>query len=125
VRPLEEEHEAGPAQALRVYVEDYLSLGHVGQAGHGCPIAALGSEAARASPVVTDAFDQGIRRLVRSLARGLEGVTPEARQAALRLLSSLVGAVVLARATGDKNLQAEVMEAMRGEGTIQAGLTGL
>ncbi|MCC0806112.1 TetR family transcriptional regulator [Methylobacterium sp. W2] len=97
-------------------VENYLSLGHVRTPGKGCPLAALANDVAReptASPVRAR-FTHGVERLASIVA----GLTPKAskerrRQRSLATLSTLVGAVVLARAVDDEALAKELLLAAK------------
>ena len=81
-------------------VDAYIAAAHRDHPERGCAVAALGSEAARAAPVVRGAMARGIRRAAQRLGAAL-GLREEARDEALALYSSLVGAIVLARACGD------------------------
>ena len=99
---------------LDTLIANYLSLGHVRSPGIGCPLAALANDVAReprGGPVRAQ-FTRGVERLASILA----GLTPRAtkerrRQRSLATLSTLVGAVVLARAVDDEALAAELIEA--------------
>lgn len=103
----------GPVEGLESYVGRYLSGQHVKGPGSGCPVAALGSEAARVGPDVQKVFAERIGKQLDLLASGLEGDASERRTKAMRLLATLVGAVVVARAVGDSRIGAEVLKACR------------
>ena len=101
-----------PQTVVDEYKTLYLSPEHVANPGHGCPMPALGSDLAREAEPVKAEFTTGLRRVVDALAAAGEG-TPEQRQAhALREISMLVGAVLLARACGDA-MASEVLQACR------------
>jgi TetR/AcrR family transcriptional repressor of nem operon len=108
----------GPAEAeerraaLLSYLDAYLSPAHVVALGSGCPIAGLASEAGRAAPALRDAMAAGVARTLDVVAGGLP-TRSDARQEAIRILASAVGAVVLARALGSSDLAAEVIGAIR------------
>ncbi|MFD9004246.1 TetR/AcrR family transcriptional regulator [Streptomyces sp. NPDC059582] len=98
------EHEA----ARRALIEDYLSLWHRDHAGDGCPVsgfaADLGREpeqAARARPV----YVSGVRNRAARLATGDDD--------GLAQLCTMVGALVLARATRDDPISEELLQAAR------------
>jgi TetR/AcrR family transcriptional repressor of nem operon len=103
-RPLAEAPSGEAAQAFR---DRYLSQAHRAAPGEGCPAAALGADVARASPALRAAFGAGVAQVAGGLAG--DGGT-EARQGALRDLSLMVGAMVLARACPD-DLAAEILAA--------------
>jgi TetR/AcrR family transcriptional repressor of nem operon len=105
---------------LRSYAEVYLSPGHVAHPELGCPMAAVGGEASHVGGQVAHAFRDGTERLLASLSEALEGQSEgESRAAALRLLSVMVGAVVVARASGDPAFQREVLDAVRDDPAIR------
>jgi TetR/AcrR family transcriptional repressor of nem operon len=105
-------------EALKAYVALYLSSLHVDNPGKGCPIAALGAEAAR-SDESAKALAAGAEKLAANFAADLssdfESDPAQARRRALAMLASMVGAVVVARAVGDSPLRAEVLDALRAE----------
>ncbi|MEE7456793.1 TetR family transcriptional regulator [Methylorubrum populi] len=95
-------------------VSNYLSLGHVRAPGKGCPLAALANDVSRelSGSAVRGRFTQGVERLATILA----ALTPKAskerrRQRSLATVSTLVGAVVLARAVDDEALAEELLRA--------------
>lgn len=94
----------------------YLSRGHVAHPEHGCVVAALGTDGARQG--------EQVRRAFANVAKGLLGlidrkVHPRSRgtrapsDEALRLASSMVGAVVLARLVDDAALAERLLSAAR------------
>lgn len=89
------------ADALAAVMAAYLSPEHRDDPGHGCPVPALAADAARSGRALQDAFATGVERFLAALAADLEaaGIEPlQAREEALMLLSSLSGALALARA---------------------------
>jgi TetR/AcrR family transcriptional repressor of nem operon len=101
--------EEAPAVALAQIVESYLDPAHVAATERGCVLTTLGPEVARrldARPAMT----ASIRRMVDALACCLPG---RRRQRALEALSSMVGAVVLARLCDDARLAGEFLAAAR------------
>ncbi len=94
-----------PEQALASMLAAYLSPGHVANAGLGCPLAALGSETPRQTPDVRRATTLHLKAMVDLLARQSPAWgQPEAHEQALLTLSTMVGAVVLARLVDDATL---------------------
>src|SRR5947207_73479 len=89
-----------PREGLSALIDDYLSDHHRRRVGTGCPIAALGSEAARLPATARRRFEEGLSTFRKSLrdaiaATGVENPDSVASFA----LSEMVGALTLARAT--------------------------
>ena len=96
------------------FVTGYLSQRHRDNPVQGCAMAALGPEIARRTGPVRQAFTTGVRGLIDRLARTVrpaEGADPRAE--AITMLSTLLGALVLARAVDDAALSAEILAANR------------
>lgn len=91
---------------FRALVEAYLSDAHCLSTEKGCPVAALASEMPRQSPEVQAAS----RRRVNSLLDAVQRALPPTSQPADAevVASTLVGALVLARAVGE-DAQARAM----------------
>ena len=90
-----EQHGSAPFVAL---VESYLSPAHLAAPEAGCPVAALASEMPRQSAELLEAG----RRRVQALMTRVQQVLPTADADEARVIvSSLVGALQLARALGD------------------------
>ena len=99
----------GPARAeARVrYMARYLSGEHIGDAAHGCPIAALGADLARGEgPARTEAT-----RALERMAAILGPDAPGADDSGLALTALLVGTVTLARLAEKPDLSARILEA--------------
>ncbi|ARN80279.1 TetR/AcrR family transcriptional regulator [Methylocystis bryophila] len=105
--------EAGHAAALAKYVDSYLSPRHVERPAIGCPIAAYGAEVGRENPQVRAAFNAGVDRLLNWIAGGLACADSERKERAIELLALMVGAVVTARAVGEKSRVRAVLQAAR------------
>jgi TetR/AcrR family transcriptional repressor of nem operon len=93
-------------------VQRYLTGDHREDPGHGCPVAALAGEVARTpldSPVRAELI-----RGVHAFADELMRLGGHERDEALARLSTLVGALVLARATEGDPLSDEILAAARG-----------
>lgn len=109
--------EATDASAARfqAMVHSYLSVNHRDHPGEGCPAAALATDAARAGPEMSEVFAQGVERNIQRFMRVLQGDDPEKRARTIAILSSMVGALVLARATaaGNPVLSAEILATLR------------
>jgi TetR/AcrR family transcriptional regulator, transcriptional repressor for nem operon len=97
--------DAPPGKALQTLIRGYLSKEHLERPESGCPMAALGSEMPRQAPEVRRAATRRIKEAIDVVARQLpEWGKPGAHEQALATLSTLVGAMVLARAVDDPKL---------------------
>jgi TetR/AcrR family transcriptional regulator, transcriptional repressor for nem operon len=94
-------------------IDDYLSAAHRdGEAT--CPFVSLGSELARANDEVRNAASAGFLQLADVIASHLDDRSPAAaKKEALVLLSSMVGAMTMARLVSDKDASAVILTQMR------------
>lgn len=97
-------------QALQRLLGAYLSKAHLHHAERGCPIAALGSEMWRQAPEVRHAATRRIKEMIDVIARQLPD-SASADGQALVMASTMVGAVILARAVDDETLSEALCEA--------------
>jgi len=101
-----------PGTALAAMLGAYLSKTHVENAELGCPLAALGSETSRQAPEVRRVATRHIKAMVDLVARESPGWgRPGAHEQALVTLSTMVGALLLARAVDDPGLSDSLREA--------------
>lgn len=109
------EANGAPATRLRALVHGYLSAAHRDHPGEGCPAAALAADAARAGPEMSEVFAQGVERNIQRFMSVLQGDDAAKRNQTIVTLSSMVGALVLARATaaGNPALSEEILATMR------------
>jgi len=112
---LELDSDAPSTTKLQAMVDSYLSASHRDHPGEGCPAAALATDAARAGPEMSEVFAQGVERNIQRFMRVLEGGPVEKRAQTMVLLSSMVGALALARATaaGNPALSEEILRTLR------------
>jgi TetR/AcrR family transcriptional repressor of nem operon len=100
--------------AFRAIVQAYLSPAARDKPGTACPATTLAADVTRADPAapLREAYTRGVGGLVDVLA-GLSGSGDEGldRQRALVVLSTLVGAQMLARATAGHALSDEFLDA--------------
>ena len=110
-----EAEEGAPATRLRALVHGYLSESHRDHPGEGCPAAALAADAARAGPEMSEVFAQGVERNIQRFMSVLQGDDVVKRTQTIVTLSSMVGALVLARATaaGNPALSEEILATLR------------
>ncbi len=106
---------ANPEDPLGAVIAFYLSTGHREERKEGCPIVALGSDAARQGSDVKASFEAGIREYLELLGRWVgeaHGEEPSAK--AMAILSTMVGALLLSRAVNDEHLSKRFLQAAAG-----------
>lgn len=105
--------DAPPQEALQALVRAYLSKAHLDNPDKGCPVAALGSEMPRQAPEVRRAATRRIKEMIDLVARqSPDWGKPGAHERALVTVSTMVGALVLARAVDDPRLSNAVRSAV-------------
>jgi AcrR family transcriptional regulator len=98
--------------ALAAMLGAYLSNAHVENVELGCPLAALGSETSRQAPEVRRVATRHIKEMIDLVARQLpDWGQPSAHERALVTLSTMVGALLLARAVDDPGLSDSLRDA--------------
>jgi TetR/AcrR family transcriptional repressor of nem operon len=99
-------------KAFRSIVESYLSRAHRDEPGQGCIIAALGADIARQPYKVREAFTKELQDTFELLAQLMLDEDPSHRaDDAIAALSSMVGALILARAVNDEHLSDRILKA--------------
>lgn len=111
-------HEAGinamnpDSEATLQMIQSYLSDAHLGAVQDQCPMIALPSDVARASPEVRAAFQQLLTAMVGLLQSSLlQQEDPQARQKAMAMAALCVGGMVLARTLPECELATEIRSA--------------
>ena len=96
---------AKPGDPLGAVIAFYLSMGHRGQKMDGCPIVALGSDAARQGTDVKASFEAGIKEHLEILGHFVANTSgKESDGKAMAILSTMVGALTLSRVVNDPDL---------------------
>ncbi|CAO3357757.1 TetR/AcrR family transcriptional regulator [Azospirillum palustre] len=96
---------ANPEDPLGAVVRFYLSTGHREERTDGCPIVALGSDAARHGDEVKASFEAGIRTHLEVLERLISQTQGEEfKGKAMAVLSMMVGALTISRVVNDPDL---------------------
>ncbi|WP_027545667.1 TetR/AcrR family transcriptional regulator [Bradyrhizobium sp. WSM2254] len=94
-----------PDDPLGAVIAFYLSAGHREENLDGCPVVALGSDAARQGAGVKAAFEDGIKAYLEVLGPLLPKTDGEdSNRKAMVVLSTMVGAMTLSRAVNDPDL---------------------
>jgi TetR/AcrR family transcriptional repressor of nem operon len=96
---------ANPEDPLGAVIAFYLSTEHRAERMDGCPIVALGSDAARQGSDVKASFEAGIKAHLEVLGRLIaETDGKEPKDKAIAILSTMVGALTLSRVVNDPDL---------------------
>jgi TetR/AcrR family transcriptional repressor of nem operon len=91
-----------PDDPLGAVIAFYLSAGHREEKLDGCPVVALGSDAARQGAGVKAAFEEGIKAYLEVLGPLLPKTDGEdSDRKAMVVLATMVGAMTLSRAVND------------------------
>jgi TetR/AcrR family transcriptional repressor of nem operon len=101
-----------PDDPLGAVIAFYLSGDHREEKMDGCPIVALGSDAARQGPDVKAAFEAGIKAHLEVLGGFIAESGGKASSGkAMAILSTMVGAVTLSRVVNDPDLAQALLDA--------------
>ncbi len=103
-----EEHAGDHDAARRALIEQYLSIWHRDHAGDGCPVSGFAADLGREPGQGTRAhptYINGVRKLASRLATGDDD--------GMAQFCTMVGALVLARATRGDPLSEELLQAAR------------
>ena len=104
----------GSAQGKAAYVDRYLSTSHRDSPGTGCVMAALASEV-RQQPQAKTPFTAELKTLVDKLASHFPWRSKRtARGESIRMVSAMVGALILSRAVNDEAFSEEILREVRG-----------
>ncbi|SEG72626.1 TetR/AcrR family transcriptional regulator [Bosea lathyri] len=104
--------QSNPEAPLAAVVDFYLSMGHCAEKTDGCPVVALGSDAARQGPDVKAAFEGGIKHYLDLMGRWTgKADGDDADGKAMAMLSTMVGAVLLSRAVNDEQMSKRFLQA--------------
>ncbi len=103
------------AARARVLIDSYLSENHRDKRGTGCVVVAVGADAARLTGEARTGYSRGLTIHLERLAEALRLADDpqENRERTTQLMTSLVGALLLARALADASASAEILRAMR------------
>ena len=104
--------DSAAARPLAALAGQYLSPYYRDNRGEGCPIAALGCDAAREGERVRSAFTAGLEPFLALLSNVIPRRSKaQRRRKAIAILAEMVGAMILARAVNDPALSDEILGA--------------
>jgi len=107
---------ARSSDSLEAVMEFYLSKDHRGEKADGCPLVALGADAARQNEEVRRPFEDGIRAHFEVLDEMMdEAKSSNPSGKAMTILSLMVGAVTLSRLIEEESLSQGILDAAAGE----------
>src|SRR5271155_4717195 len=99
-----------PPRGLKTILENYLSAAHRDEPADGCPLAALGSELARADERTRAAATQAFLKLVGVIAAQFGKTRPDvAKRRALVAAATMIGALTMSRIVTDSELSAGIL----------------
>jgi TetR/AcrR family transcriptional repressor of nem operon len=105
--------EGGDASFMK-HLKAFLSAEYRDDCIGGCPLVAMGSELVRADGPTRRGASDGFMRIIDIMAKFSRAQTPqEARAEAMFTLSSMIGAVTMARILDDPKVSDQVLEAAR------------
>lgn len=101
-------------QTMPQFVARYLSPAHRDNVGAGCSVAALGCEMPRQDKALRQVFTDCVKQTLERIGKRLAPGPRRAREdEVLGIVSTLIGAMVLARAVDDPALSDRVLKAGR------------
>ena len=113
-------HDGG--QAMAAVIDAYLSISHRDNLGTSCAVTTLAGDVARSHPRARAAYTDQVRIYIDMLMRLLpQGSSDRSRATAITALSTLVGAVSIARAVNDEALSREILASAASELKAQLG----
>jgi TetR/AcrR family transcriptional repressor of nem operon len=103
-----------PDRRLAAIVESYLTPLHRDDPGHGCAVPALAVEIAREGPKTRKAFAAKLEQMIDMLAEQIPGRSRKAaRRQAMASLATMMGTLIMARASGSDEFSDEILSAGR------------
>jgi len=115
---------SNPGDPLSAVVDFYLSQEHCAERPDGCPVVALGADAARHGPDVRASFEAGIKEYLELLGGWIGGADGgEADSKAMAVLATMVGAVLLARSVNDERMSKQFLQAAADSVMAEAAAT--
>jgi AcrR family transcriptional regulator len=102
-----------PGSTVEDVITAYLDPKHREAIAEGCPMAALATEMPRADGPAREAYTGNVAHFRAAIAKRLPDGLPDREQRATAIATQCIGALVLSRAVGDKELSDGILEAAR------------
>lgn len=111
-----------PDDPLSAVIDAYLSISHRDNLGTSCAVTTLAADVARSHPRARAAYTDQVGVYIDMLVRLLpQGTGDRDRATAITALSTLVGAVSMARAVNDEALSREILASAAAKLKTQIG----
>jgi TetR/AcrR family transcriptional repressor of nem operon len=110
-----------PNDPLAAVIDAYLSITHRDNLGTSCAVTTLAGDVARSHPRARAAYTDQVRIYIDMLIGLLPPATSDRRATAITTLSTLVGAVSMARAVNDEAVSREILASAASELKAQLG----
>lgn len=111
-------------ERLALLIDNYLTSQHRDNAGRGCAIPALGADIARERGKSRRVFTDKIEQMIEVFAADAANGSAAARRRTIGVLVTVVGTLLVARATGQGALSREVLDAGRAAALSGIGAGG-
>jgi TetR/AcrR family transcriptional repressor of nem operon len=98
---------------LAAFADWYVSTAHRDAPGTGCGVAALGPDVSRIRGAAQEAYRAQVDRYIAHLQTTIGADDPDSRRDALVALSTMVGALVIARGLGPTADSDELLDTVR------------
>jgi TetR/AcrR family transcriptional repressor of nem operon len=98
---------------LAAFADWYVTTAHRDHPGSGCGVAALGPDVSRIGGAAQQAYRAEVDRYLAYIQTLIGGDDPDARSRALVTLSTIVGALMIARGLGSTERSDELLSAVR------------
>lgn len=97
------------------FADYYLGEAHRADIENGCAMAGLSPDVVRAAPDIQQEYTDLMQKIAEEVAKGIPGPLTEIekQQKAWSFLTSLIGALIVARATGSAPIAARIAEASK------------
>lgn len=113
-----------PAEAMRRYIDFYLSPAHRDIRSSGCPVPVLSADIARLKRPIRERFSAGVSAMIGLIGELLEGLgQPKPHGLAASVVAELVGALCLSRAVSDRNPYNRILSDSRIGLRVRLGLS--
>jgi TetR/AcrR family transcriptional repressor of nem operon len=101
-----------PDAPLEAVIDMYLSREHRDEKAEGCPLVALGADAARQGPDVKASFEEGVTAHLSSLRKLIPAMRNDKNEDKEKVvLALMVGALTLSRMVNDESLSRSFLDA--------------